>query len=131
MQDGLLNTKTSNYDSSSDEEYYVPKTKLRKTSHSSNSRKRLHSDSDRSSISEDALKYRERRDKNNISSKRSRQKRKVEQELMKKKLNELEVENRKLKRRAEGLQATLQRVHLAWKEYLKKINHQVLEDGEH
>lgn len=121
MQEGLLNSKHSLSDSS-DEDEYVPKAKQRKLSHSSNGRKRINSDSDRSSICEDALKYRERRDRNNLSSKKSRQKRKAQQEEMKIQLQKLEEENHRLKNLAEKLAKALQNVNTFWKEHLKSMN---------
>ncbi|KAG8320706.1 hypothetical protein J6590_062597 [Homalodisca vitripennis] len=125
LEEGLLDSTLDSGSVSSEDEDVAPKSKRRRSISSTSSRKRLNSDSDLSSVGtgiiENSAKYRERRDRNNLSSKRSRQKRKMQQEQKQLELKDLEHQNRKLRRKADALAVVLDKVHKAWKEYLKSM----------
>lgn len=106
----------------SDDEDFSPTGKRRRTTSSSSSRRHTNYDSDISSVAESYQKYRERRDRNNVSSKLSRQKRKVTQQKKVVELKYLERDNLRLKRKEEQLSSVLERVNNALKEYLGRIH---------
>lgn len=121
LEQGYLTSMLDSNSVSSDDENSNPtiKSKRRRTISSSN-RSRLNSESDQSIVC-DSLRYRERRDRNNVSSKKSRQKRKESLEMKTYELKDLEEENLRLKNKAAKLASVLEMVHNAWKEYLSTL----------
>lgn len=121
LEQGYLTSRLDSNSVSSDDENsnQTIKSKRRRTLSSSN-RSRLNSESDQSTLC-DSSRYRERRDRNNVSSKKSRQKRKESLEMKTYELKDLEEENLRLKNKAAKLASVLEMVHKAWKEYLSSI----------
>lgn len=121
LEQGYLTSRLDSNSISSDEENsnHTINIKRRRTLSSSN-RSRLNSESDQSVICH-SLRYRERRDRNNVSSKKSRQKRKESLEMKMYELKDLEEENLRLKTRAAELASVLETVHNTWKEYLSSV----------
>ncbi|XP_054279722.1 uncharacterized protein LOC128997917 [Macrosteles quadrilineatus] len=121
IEEGFLSSVVDSPPASSDEEDDEPKHKRRRTTSTTSSRRRLNSDSDQSSVSEDAMKYRERRDRNNLSSKRSRMKRKMHLVSKQKELKILEEKNARLREKVEQLESVLSRVQVVWTDHLSGI----------
>lgn len=121
LEQGYLTSRLDSNSVSSDDENsnQTIKSKRRRTLSSSN-RSRLNSESDQSTVC-DSSRYRERRDRNNVSSKKSRQKRKESLEMKTYELKDLEEENLRLKNKAAKLASVLEMVHKGWKEYLSSI----------
>lgn len=117
MEEGLLSPVEDSQSASSDNEYDTIIIKQRRTTSTTSSRRRLNSDSDPFSVGKDD-KYRERRDRNNLSSKRSRQKKKMLLQMKQKELKELEHKNAKLRFKAEELESLLTQVKAMWADHL-------------
>lgn len=103
----------------SDDEDFSPTGKRRRTISSSSSRRHTNYDSD---VTDSYQKYRERRDRNNVSSKLSRQKRKMAQQEKILEMKRLEKDNLRLKKKDEELALILERANKALKVYLNRIH---------